>query len=130
MASNSERRSVSEWLGATPAGGRCSGRRRNRPAAAARWSKPLPTLRFTKLDKVFTYGIMVTRGSQFAHFGMAADDGEGRRRRGDLAQARRRWQRALGLLWQNREHQRGRRSSVIIPGRLIWHEQRHIGAAS
>jgi hypothetical protein len=31
---------------------------------------------FTKLNKVFTYGIVVTRGSQFAHLRMAADGGE------------------------------------------------------
>jgi hypothetical protein len=35
---------------------------------------------FSKLDKVFTYGIVVTRGSQFAHFGMAADGDGGWRR--------------------------------------------------
>jgi hypothetical protein len=36
MASNPERRSASEWLWVTPAGGQ-----RNRPAAAARWSNLL-----------------------------------------------------------------------------------------
>jgi hypothetical protein len=32
--------------------------------AASHRSKPLPVLRFTKLDKVFTYGIVATRGWQ------------------------------------------------------------------
>jgi hypothetical protein len=32
---------------------------------------------FTKLDKVFTYGIMATRGSRLAHLGMALDGGDG-----------------------------------------------------
>jgi hypothetical protein len=48
-----------------------------RPAAAAHRSKPLPALWFTKLDKVFTYDIMSTRGSRFAHLGMAAVGGGG-----------------------------------------------------
>jgi hypothetical protein len=130
MASNPERRSVSERLGATPTGRRHSGRWRIRPAAVARRSEPLPALRFTKLDKVFTYNIVATRGSRFAHHGMAADSGGGWRRRGDSAQARRRWRRALGLLWLNRGHQRGRRSSVIIPRRLIWHGRWHTGVAA
>jgi hypothetical protein len=30
--------------------------------AAAHWSKPLPVLQFTKVDKVFTYDIVATRG--------------------------------------------------------------------
>jgi hypothetical protein len=42
---------------------------------AAHWSKPLLVLLFTKLDKVFTYDIVVTRGSRFTHLGMAADSG-------------------------------------------------------
>jgi hypothetical protein len=45
--------------------------------AAAHRSKQLPVLQFTKLDKVFTYGIVVTQGSRFAHLGMAADGGGG-----------------------------------------------------
>jgi hypothetical protein len=49
--------------------------RRARPAVAARWSKPLLALWFTKLDKIFTYGILAMRGSRFAHLGMAADGG-------------------------------------------------------
>jgi hypothetical protein len=41
---------------------------------------------FTKLDKVLTYRIVVTRGSQFAHLGMqrtavAAGDGKATRRK-------------------------------------------------
>jgi hypothetical protein len=45
---------------------------------AAHRSKPLPVLRFTKFDKVFTYDIVVTRGTQFADLGttVAAGDGE------------------------------------------------------
>jgi hypothetical protein len=58
MASNPECLSVSERLGATPTEGQRSGQQRNRPAVVARWSKLLPVLRFTKLDKVFTYGIV------------------------------------------------------------------------
>jgi hypothetical protein len=80
MASNPERRSASKWLGATLVGGRRFGQRHNRPAVAAHQSKPLPVLRFTKLDRVFTYGIMATRGSRFTHLGMAADGGGGWRR--------------------------------------------------
>jgi hypothetical protein len=34
-------------------------------------------LRFTKLDKVFTYNIVVMRGSRFAHLGMAVAAGDG-----------------------------------------------------
>jgi hypothetical protein len=36
-------------------------------------NKLLLALPFTKLDKVFTYGIVVMRGSRFAHLGMAAN---------------------------------------------------------
>jgi hypothetical protein len=80
MASNLECRSVSEWLGVAPANGRRSGRRCNQLAAVAHRSKPLPVLRFTKLDKVFTYGIVATRGSRLAHLELAADGGGGWRR--------------------------------------------------
>jgi hypothetical protein len=45
--------------------------------AAARRSKPLPALQFTKLDKVFTYDIVATQGSRFAHLGMEAEGGGG-----------------------------------------------------
>jgi hypothetical protein len=65
MASNLERRSASERRGATPAKGQ-----RIQPAAVARRSEPLPALHFTKLDKVFTYGIVAMRGSRFAHLGI------------------------------------------------------------
>jgi hypothetical protein len=42
------------------------------------WSKPLLVLLFTKLDMVFTYGIVVTWGSRLAHLGMPVDiDGRG-----------------------------------------------------
>jgi hypothetical protein len=51
-----------------------------RPAVVAHRSKPLPALRFTKLDKVFTYNIVAMRGSRFTHLGMAADGGGGWRR--------------------------------------------------
>jgi hypothetical protein len=129
MASNLERRSASERLGATPAGGRCSGRRRIRPVAAAHRSEPLLVLWFTKLDKVFTYGIVVMQGSRFAHLGMVVDGSGGWRRRGDSAQAQRRWWRAPRLLRLNRGHQHGHRSLLIISGRLIWHGWRHTGAA-
>jgi hypothetical protein len=61
MASNPECRYASERLG----------------AMAARLTEPLPALRFTKLDKVFTYGIVAMWGSQFAHHGMAVDGGGG-----------------------------------------------------
>jgi hypothetical protein len=77
---------VSEWLAATPTGRRHSGRWRIRPAAVARRSEPLPALRFTKLDKVFTYDIVATQGSRFAHHGwqrtaVVAGDGEATRRK-------------------------------------------------
>jgi hypothetical protein len=54
---------------------------RARPAAAAHRSKPLPALRSTKLNKVFTSGIMATRGTRFVTLGrqrtaVAAGDGE------------------------------------------------------
>jgi hypothetical protein len=80
MASSPERRSASERLGATPAGEWRSGRRRIRPAVVAHRSEPLPALRFTKLDKVFTYDIVAMRGSQFTHIGMAMDGGGSWRR--------------------------------------------------
>jgi hypothetical protein len=91
MASNLEHRSASELLGATPAGGQSSGRLCNWPVAGAHRNKPLLALRFTKLDKVFTYNIVATQGSRFTHHGMAADGDGGGRRRGDSAQARNRW---------------------------------------
>jgi hypothetical protein len=39
--------------------------------------EPITSAPVTKLDKVFTYGIVATQGSRFAHLGMAADDGGG-----------------------------------------------------
>jgi hypothetical protein len=51
--------------------------RRAWPAAVAHRSKSLPALRSTKLDKVFTYGIVAMRGTRFAHLGMTADGGDG-----------------------------------------------------
>jgi hypothetical protein len=104
--------------------------RRARPAAAAHRSKPLPVLRVTKLDKVFTYGIVATKGSRFAHHGMAVDGGGSWRRRGHSAQARCQWRRALGLLRLNLGHQRGHQSSVILSGWLIWHGWWHTGVVA
>jgi hypothetical protein len=50
---------------------------RARPMAAAHRSKSLPAHQSTKLDKVFTYGIVAMRGTRFAHLGMAvAGDSE------------------------------------------------------
>jgi hypothetical protein len=54
---------------------------RARPRAAARWSKLLPALRSTKLDKVFNYGIVVMRELDSLTLGwqrtaVAACDGE------------------------------------------------------
>jgi hypothetical protein len=54
--------------------------RRIRPTAMAHQSEALPVLWFTKLDKVFTYGIMAMRRSRFTHLGMAADGSGGWRR--------------------------------------------------
>jgi hypothetical protein len=51
--------------------------RRARPMAVAHRSKPLPALRSTKHDKVFTYGIGATRGTRLAHLGLTAGDGGG-----------------------------------------------------
>jgi hypothetical protein len=48
-----------------------------RPMAMAHRSKPLSALQSTKLDKVFTYGIVVTRGTRFAHHGMVEERGGG-----------------------------------------------------
>jgi hypothetical protein len=39
--------------------------------------EPITSAPVTKLDKVFTYGIVATQGSRFAHLGMAANDGGG-----------------------------------------------------
>jgi hypothetical protein len=44
-------------------------------AAVARQSRPLPALRSTKNNKVFTYDIGVTRGTRLALLGMTAGDG-------------------------------------------------------
>jgi hypothetical protein len=85
MASSPECRSASKQLGATPASGQRSGRQRIWPVAVAHQSEPLLAIRFTKHDKVFTYGIMAMLGSRFAHLGMAADGSGGSRRQGDLA---------------------------------------------
>jgi hypothetical protein len=68
------------WLVTTRPVGAAQLRRRARPVTVAHRSKPLPAFRFTKLDKVFTYSIVVIRGSRFTHLGMAADDGGGWRR--------------------------------------------------
>jgi hypothetical protein len=67
-------------------------------AAAAHRSKPLSALWFTKLDKVFTSGIVATWGSRFAHLGMAADGGRGWRQRGDLVSFKRHRRQAPVLL--------------------------------
>jgi hypothetical protein len=65
----------------------------------ARWSKPLPVLRFTKLNEVFTCGIVAMRGTRFAYLGMVVHSGGGwRRREGSVSFGRRRRQ-APVLLW-------------------------------
>jgi hypothetical protein len=97
MASKSERRSASERLGETPARGRRSGQWSNRPMAAARRSKPLLALRSTKLDKIFTYGIVAMRRTNFAHLGRTSGNNGGWCGWGGSAQARRRWRWALGV---------------------------------
>jgi hypothetical protein len=125
MSSNLERRSMSELLGATPAGGWRSNRWRNRPTAVAHWSKPLSALRSTKLSKVFTYDIVAMWRNYIAHLGRTSGNNGGWCGRGGSVQARHRWRQAPGLLRLNRGHQRGRRSSVILPGRLIWHGRWH-----
>jgi hypothetical protein len=66
---------------------------------------------------------MATWESQFAHLGMAADGGGGWRRRDGSVQARRRWRWAPGLLRLNRGYQRGRRSSLILPGWAVAHRR-------
>jgi hypothetical protein len=65
---------------------------------AACRSKPLPSLRSTKLGKVFTYGIVAMRGTRFAHLGMVVDGGGGWRRRGSSVGFGRRHRQALVLL--------------------------------
>jgi hypothetical protein len=40
-------------------------------------SKPLWELWSTRLNNVFTYGIMAMWGTRFAHLGTAADNGDG-----------------------------------------------------
>jgi hypothetical protein len=40
-------------------------------------SRPLPALRSTKHDKVFTYDIGATRGTHLAHLGLTVGDGGG-----------------------------------------------------
>jgi hypothetical protein len=50
-------------------------RRRAWPKVVAHQSRSLPTLRSTKHDEVFTYGIGATRGSRLAHLGLTAGDG-------------------------------------------------------
>jgi hypothetical protein len=119
--SNLHCRSRSGRLGATPAGGRCSGQWRNRAAVAAQRSWPYTTLQTSVFNKVFTYNIGATWRTYFAHLGMTSGNNGGLCGRGGSSHARRRWRRAPGLLRLNRGHQRGRRSSVILPGRLIWH---------
>jgi hypothetical protein len=55
-------------------------RQHARPAAAARQSRPVPALRSTKHNEVFTYGIGVTWGTRLAHHGLTAGSGGGWRR--------------------------------------------------
>jgi hypothetical protein len=102
--------------------------RRAWPTVVAHQSKPLPALQSTKLDKVFTYDIVVTWGTRFTHVGTAADDGGGWWRRGSLVGfGHQRRQAPVLLRWRWR-HQRGRRSSAILLGQSIWHERQHTGA--
>jgi hypothetical protein len=135
MASNLKRQLASKWLEATLTAGRCSGQRRIRPAVAAHQSEPFPVLRFTKLDKVFTYGIVATRGSRFAHLGMAADNGGGGRR-WRLATMRRLSASSMSMAAGSGPPPAKSRapawaqSSVILPGLLIWHGRRHTGMAA
>jgi hypothetical protein len=49
--------------------------RRAWPTVAAHRSMPLPALRSTKYDKVFTYGIGATWGTRLAHLGLTTGDG-------------------------------------------------------
>jgi hypothetical protein len=127
--SNLHYRSRSGWLGATPAGGRRSGRQCNRPAVAAHRSWPYTTLWTSVFDEVFTYGIGATWKNYFAHLGRTSGNNGSWCWWGGSTQARRQWRRAPGLLRLNRGHQRGRRSSVILTGRLIWHGRWHTCAA-
>jgi hypothetical protein len=60
---------------ATQPAGAARSRQRTQPVAVAHRSKPLPALRSTKLDKVFTYGTVATRGTRFARLGTAVDGG-------------------------------------------------------
>jgi hypothetical protein len=54
--------------------------------AAARRSKPLLALRSTKLDKIFTYGIVAMRRTNFAHLGRTSGNNGGWCGWGRLAQ--------------------------------------------
>jgi hypothetical protein len=119
--SNLHCRSQSRRLGATPARGRHSGRRRNWPAVAAHQSWPYTAFSTSVFDEVFTYGIRAMWRTYFAHLGRTSGNNGGWCGWGGSAQARRRWRLAPGLLQLNRWHQHGRRSSVILLGRLIWH---------
>jgi hypothetical protein len=44
---------------------------------ATRWNKLFPVLQSTKLDKVFTDGIVATRGTRFAHLATAMNGSGG-----------------------------------------------------
>jgi hypothetical protein len=92
-------------------------------------SKPLRALRSTKLNKVFTYGIVAMWGTRFAHLGTAADNGDGWRQWGGLAGFGRRHRQASVLLQWKWRHQRGRRSSAILLRWSIWQGRQHTGAA-
>jgi hypothetical protein len=92
-------------LGATLVGGRCSCRRHHRPTAAAHRSKTLLALRSTKLDKVFTYGIVAMQRTYFAHHGRTSGNRGGWCGQGGSAQAWCQWWRAPGLLRLNVGHQ-------------------------
>jgi hypothetical protein len=64
----------------TRSAGAARPRQRAWPMVAAHRSRSLPALWSTKNDKVFTYGIGVTRETRLAHLGLTAGDGGGWRR--------------------------------------------------
>jgi hypothetical protein len=84
-----------------PAGGWRSGRWRGQSAVAVHWSWPYMVLQTSVFDEVFTYGIDATWQTSFAHLGRTAGNYGGWCGWGGSAQAQRRCQQALRLLWLN-----------------------------